>query len=349
MNRRLSIVLLMVGALLVFASVSSAAPGAPGTPTLRWVTTSTTTAEIRADGIANGGGQPNNGAISWDIYFRFPNSVSAPYPTITAVAGSAWTALNCAFNAAIDPDEPSGPGLTGDRGVFLNGSCTSGGTPASSVIGDNVLLATLTFNNCPSVTGGFVMDLDSGDDVYGVPVADMFDRSNDAYTFTDASLTDGAPICASPTAVTLANFTAVAQPDHVLVTWETVSEVNNAGFNLYRDTSPTGPGVQINSALIASQGPGSTGGFSYNYQDFDAPHGVPLYYWLEAVDLNGNTSRYGPVSVEPAAPTAVGLDSFAAQPTAAGWPLWPAALVALAGAALTVRRLRRGRRAERLR
>ncbi len=52
-------------------------------------------------------------------------------------------------------------------------------------------------------------------------------------------------------------------------------------------------------------------GFRTDWQDFDAPDSASLYYWLESVDLNGNTSRYGPVSVEPVAPTAVGLDSFA--------------------------------------
>jgi len=51
------------------------------------------------------------------------------------------------------------------------------------------------------------MDLDSGDDVYGVEVADMFDRANDPYYFTDADLTDGAPMCA-PTAVELTSVQA---------------------------------------------------------------------------------------------------------------------------------------------
>ena len=48
---------------LVLASVPlvSAAPQAPGTPTLRWVTTGATTAEIRADGITTGG-TAGNGA-----------------------------------------------------------------------------------------------------------------------------------------------------------------------------------------------------------------------------------------------------------------------------------------------
>ena len=50
----------------------------------------------------------------------------------------------------------------------------------------------------------------------------------------------------SPLAVTLADFSAVQQGDHVLVTWETNSELNNRGFNLYRGTSAAGPDRQLN-------------------------------------------------------------------------------------------------------
>lgn len=207
MNRRISALFISIVVLLVLVTSVAAAPDAPGTPTLRWVTTSATTAELRADGIENGGGLPNNGAISWDIYFRFPDTVAAPYPTITALPGSSWTGLNCGFASPIAPNQPSGPGATGDRGVFINGSCTTS-FPASSVTGDNVLLATLTFSGCPAIPGGFVMDLDSGDDVYGTSVATMFDRSNSEYYFQDSDLTDGSPMCASPTAVTMAGFDA---------------------------------------------------------------------------------------------------------------------------------------------
>ena len=98
MKRRIPVLLIV--ALTVFlltASLTGAAPGAPGTPTLRWVTTSATTAELRADGLTNGG-TAGNGAISWDIYFRFPVTVSAPYPVVSIVPGPAWTGMApCTF------------------------------------------------------------------------------------------------------------------------------------------------------------------------------------------------------------------------------------------------------------
>lgn len=204
MKRQVLVFTLVIAALTILVTSVSAAPSAPGAPTLRWVTTSATTAELYADGIVNGGGTANNGAISWDIYFRFPSSVAAPYPGITAVPGPAWTALNCGFGSTISAGHPSDPGATGNRGVFINGVCTSS-FPAGSVTGSNVLLATLTFTSCP--TTGFIMDLDSGDDVWGVPVAQIVDRSNDSYFFADSDLTDGAALCI-PTAVTMSGMEA---------------------------------------------------------------------------------------------------------------------------------------------
>ena len=69
-------------------------------------------------------------------------------------------------------------------------------------------------------------------------------------------------------AVNLASFDAAAQAGHVLVTWETVSELDNAGFNLYRTATFDPPTAANLLATLPSQGPGSTQGFSYSYQDY---------------------------------------------------------------------------------
>ena len=54
---------------------------------------------------------------------------------------------------------------------------------ATPVTGSNVLVATVTFAGCPAGSSGFVMDLDSGDDVFGTSVSHMVDKNNDAYYF----------------------------------------------------------------------------------------------------------------------------------------------------------------------
>jgi hypothetical protein len=143
-------------------------------------------------------------------------------------------------------------------------------------------------------------------------------------------------------AVTLADLRAEAQSDHVLVTWETVSEVNNQGFNLYRSTSPDAAGEKINATLIPSQAPGSAQGAVYTWQDADVTAGTTYYYTLEDLDLSGASSLHGPVSAAFQAPTAVALGSLTASagalPTAA--PLAASVLAATAAAWLAIRRKR---------
>ena len=74
---------------------------------------------------------------------------------------------------------------------------------------------------------------------------------------------------AGPLAVTLVSFAAEATPDGALVRWETVSEVDNAGFNLFRNTTANTVGDLL--ANVPSQAPGSTQGFTYSYDDGDVP------------------------------------------------------------------------------
>lgn len=207
MNRRIVVTLVLVSLLLlVTASLAGASPSAPGTPTLRWIPTSNpNVSEIRADGITNGG-TAGNGAMNWDIYFRFPATVSAPYPGISITAGPAFLGQTpCGFQTNVSTGQPSGAGGTGDRGVLINGFCASG-VPSNPVTGDNVLVATVTFTGCPAQ--GFTMDLDSGDEVFGAQVADMVDKFNSPYYFTDSDLTDGLACAAAPTAVTMGGFNA---------------------------------------------------------------------------------------------------------------------------------------------
>ncbi len=151
---------------------------------------------------------------------------------------------------------------------------------------------------------------------------------------------------AAPTAVTLAALDAQQVADHVQVSWETVSELDNLGFNLYRGVSPDGWERQLNDALIPSQAPGSSGGHSYTWEDrAGLVSGQTYTYWLEDVDLNGATTLHGPVSVEFSAPTAVTLGSVNAQGSDPSLPSTVVVLVALA--ALTVVASRRRRVARR--
>ena len=130
-----------------------------------------------------------------------------------------------------------------------------------------------------------------------------------------------------PTAVLLENFDAVAQPDHVLVTWETMSEVSNAGFNLYRALA-----ASVHRPLVASEpskSPGGTLGATYSYQDFDVQTGRTYWYYLEDLALSGLATLHGPVSVDFLGPVAVTLSELKAD-AGQGAALWVMALTGLA-------------------
>ncbi|MEZ4768955.1 MAG: hypothetical protein R2844_11085 [Caldilineales bacterium] len=147
-------------------------------------------------------------------------------------------------------------------------------------------------------------------------------------------------ITTTPLAVTLESFEAQLQGDAVLLTWETASELHNAGFNLYRAPDQAGPRDLL--AFVPSAAPGSGLGADYQWRDESLPAAPVLYYWLEAVDFNGTTSLFGPVSVSTLPPTGVRLLNFdATGGTGNGMVGWLAAAMMLLASAAIARRRRR--------
>ena len=154
-------------------------------------------------------------------------------------------------------------------------------------------------------------------------------------TFTTAAVTGGVNLrtCAVPLAVDLASFTAEATAEGATLAWETVSETDNAGFNVYRADSEAGPWTQVNAELIPALTPGSAQGNTYTWTDA-APAAGTIWYMLEDVALDGTATQHAPVSVTAAAPSAepnaVSMTAFGA----AGGAM--PALGGLAGLALAV-------------
>ena len=150
----------------------------------------------------------------------------------------------------------------------------------------------------------------------------------------------------------------------VTLAWETVSELDNAGFNVYRAGSvgdrpeqvgdrpeqvggsvgdrPEQEWTKLNDALIAAAAPGSSEGHSYAFTDATVAQGATYWYMLEDVALDGTATRHEPVVVTVVEPNAVGLAAFGAVAGATAPSL--AGLAALALAALAGVGLRRRRR-----
>jgi hypothetical protein len=98
-----------------------------------------------------------------------------------------------------------------------------------------------------------------------------------------------------PNLVTLNNFTATLSQDNIRVHWETASEVDNAGFYLWRaigegwkegDYSQV---IRITDQLIPSKGT-KVGGYPYSYVDSNVESGITYYYGLEDIDFNGQST-----------------------------------------------------------
>ena len=95
-------------------------------------------------------------------------------------------------------------------------------------------------------------------------------------------------------AATLASFRAVrSQKGVVVVRWRTGTEVDELGFNVYRQVGARR--LRLNKRVLPALG--SMSGASYSYLDRFAPRHRALRYWLQDVDVRGNRTWHGPVRV----------------------------------------------------
>ncbi|MBN1657283.1 MAG: hypothetical protein JXA93_02725 [Anaerolineae bacterium] len=99
-----------------------------------------------------------------------------------------------------------------------------------------------------------------------------------------------------PTAVILTRFEARPGAGQIVLAWETGTEIDNLGFNLYRSEHASGLYTQLNDTLIPSQAPGLPTGATYEWTDATIAAGIPYYYQIEAVDMRGGLAHLGPVS-----------------------------------------------------
>jgi len=113
--------------------------------------------------------------------------------------------------------------------------------------------------------------------------------SNGSPTITPANWNSG------QTLIDLISFTATPAPSKVVLSWETGSEIDNAGFHVLRSGTVNGVSTRITPSLIPSEG-GVAQGAQYSYTDMNVEQGKTYFYTLEDINNNGMSTLHGPIS-----------------------------------------------------
>ncbi|HKP12259.1 MAG TPA: proprotein convertase P-domain-containing protein, partial [Blastocatellia bacterium] len=107
---------------------------------------------------------------------------------------------------------------------------------------------------------------------------------------------------AGPTLARMSSQSATAdERGRVAVEWSASLEVDNLGFNVYRESG--GERVRVNremiagSALLTGRGVELATGRAYRYFDPSAAGKAAARYWIESVGLDGRSDWHGPITV----------------------------------------------------
>lgn len=82
-----------------------------------------------------------------------------------------------------------------------------------------------------------------------------------------------------------------AVPGKIEIEWETETEIDTAGFNIYRSETEDGEYVRINEQIIPSQSD-AVAGAAYLYVDSDVEPGKTYYYRLEDIEFDNTTRQH---------------------------------------------------------
>lgn len=125
-------------------------------------------------------------------------------------------------------------------------------------------------------------------------VADSWYTANTRWGWDAGAQEWGTPGVDNSLPVELSSFTAKLISNEVVLKWRTESEIENAGFNIYR--SEDGEFVKVNDSLI--EGAGTTAiPHEYTYVDEEFEDGSK--YAIEFVAFDGETDRTESVKVKP--------------------------------------------------
>jgi hypothetical protein len=113
-------------------------------------------------------------------------------------------------------------------------------------------------------------------------------------TAPDTTLEARTTIQTNPLSVELEYFAGTANyPSHILLEWQSVSEIETLAYRLYRGTTPDPNQAGLLVPSIPATNPGSPIGAYYSHQDsFDLTPGVIYYYWIEDLDTGNHWNQH---------------------------------------------------------
>ncbi|HEX7880591.1 MAG TPA: S8 family serine peptidase, partial [Candidatus Eisenbacteria bacterium] len=97
------------------------------------------------------------------------------------------------------------------------------------------------------------------------------------------------------TPVFLSTFEALPHEGGVALTWRVESDAPFVGFHVERADEKAGPFVRMTSALLG-------GGPSFEWRDDSTEPGRDYWYRLEAIEVDGSLTRFGPLAARAGAP-----------------------------------------------
>ncbi|GEM_PF-1178374 len=122
-----------------------------------------------------------------------------------------------------------------------------------------------------------------------------FNPASIAYTNVLANQSGQNYSATGHTLISLTSFTAQSQADRVVLSWQTGSELDTAGFHIWRSSEPNGTYARITPSPIPSMGTGLAGA-TYAWSDTNVNSGQTWFYKLEDLDTSGLSTFHGPVS-----------------------------------------------------
>ena len=98
--------------------------------------------------------------------------------------------------------------------------------------------------------------------------------------------------------VELSSFNAIATADNFAqISWETASELNLLGYNIYRsETENQDQALRVTATMITASNQAM--GDSYTYTDDEVEMNTTYNYWLQSNDFDGTSQMFGPVTIK---------------------------------------------------